>query len=673
LLFIIAFKPISLMRKEILAIALCLLVLKVFPQVNIGDSLRSALRAENHDTVKIDKLNNYIFSYVTSYPESVLIFTDSAIELSKKIKDSTRLAFSYNRRGVAFYYLGDYSNSLDNYFLALSIKEKINDKSSIWREYNNIGLVLRNLEQNREALKYFKMVLGFKSNLSSKSYEATVWNNIGISYRGLALYDSAKYALEKALSINTSIGAKQNIALNYNNLANVYKFQGDTKAAEDLALKALEINKSLSNLYEVSQNLNNLGELYLFNKNYKKSILCLEQAYATIVKIGAEQLLLENLKIKADYYAAIKDYSNSTKILHEYSDIRDSIYTANKARQFNQLKVLANAEKEIQKVEFLSKINSVQIERLRIQHIIEIIGGLAIVVISFLLFSVIRDLRIKKKLNFDLKERSEELETLNEELISANEELLTQREELEQTLFSLKNTQRQLIQSEKMTSLGILAAGVAHEINNSLNNIQGGIRGLKDFLVDPEEHKTNVDFYVNAVEEGLEKATSIVAGLNHFSRHEDLVNENIDVHKIIKTCMLVLEHKTKGRINIETSFTSDRFLLEGNDGKMHQAIMNILLNAVQSIDKKGQISITTSIKDDKLELSIVDSGCGISEEHLSKIFDPFFTTKETGEGTGLGMSITYNIIQEFNGTIVVNSALRVGTQVIISLPTKSVS
>ncbi len=673
MLFVIAFKPISLMRKEILAIALCLLVLKAFPQVNIGDSLRSALRAENPDTVKIDKLNNYIFSYVTSYPESVLVFTDSAIELSKRIKDSTRLAFSYNRKGVAFYYLGDYTNSLDNYFLALSIKEKINDKSSIWREYNNIGLVLRNLEQNREALKYFKMVLGFNSNLSSKSYEATVWNNIGITYRGLAIYDSAKYALEKALSINTSIGAKQSIALNYNNLANVYKYQGDYKKAEEYGLKALEINQTLSNLYEVSQNLNNLGELYLNLRYFEKSISCLNKAYSIIAKIGAEQLLLENLKIKADYYAAIKDYNNSTKILHEYSDIRDSINIVNKAKQYNQLKVLANAEKDIQKVEFLEKINNVQQERIRIQHVVEIIGGLAILITLFLLFSVVRNLKIKKKLNFDLKERSEELETLNEELISANEELLTQREEVEQTLFSLKNTQRQLIQSEKMTSLGILAAGVAHEINNSLNNIQGGIRGLKDFLVDPEEHKSNVDFYVNAVEEGLEKATSIVAGLNHFSRYEDLVNENIDIHKIIETCLLVLEHKTKGRINIETSFTAEKFLLEGNDGKMHQAIMNILLNAVQAIDKKGQISITTSIKDDKLELTIVDSGCGISDEHLSKIFDPFFTTKETGEGTGLGMSITYNIIQEFKGTIEVNSALRFGTHVIITLPIKSVS
>jgi len=656
------------MRRLLLIIFLGSLNFIVFCQVNISDTFRIALDGKNSDSIKIDKINQYIYQFATSYPEIVLLYSDSAIKISKNNNDSARLAISYNRKGVAHYFLGDYSNSLENYFIALSIKEKMRDKSSIYKEYNNIGLVLRNLEQNTEALKYFKMALAIQAKLSNKNSEAILWNNIGISYRGLKQYDSAKVALEKALEINTAIGAKQNIAHNYNNLGTIFKLQSNFAKSEDYCLKALEINRSLQNSYEEAQNLNNLGELYFFNKFYSKSILCLNQANSIIKKINADQLLLDNLKIKADYYTATNDLKNSTVSWKKYSVVRDSIYFANRAKQFNQLKILANAEKEIQRVEFLERMNLLQRDKIRVQHFIEALGGFAIITILVLLFFVIRNLMIKKKLNFTLKEHSEELETLNEELISANEELLVQREELELTLNTLKNTQRQLIQSEKMTSLGILASGVAHEINNPLNNIQGGIRGLKDYFANPKEHESHVDFYMTAIEEGLDRSISIVSGLNHFSRFEDIISEKIDIHKIIETCLLMLEHKTKDRITISTNFTTETFLLEGNDGKLHQAIMNILLNAVQSIDGIGQIEINSIIENSRLNIYFTDTGCGMSDEFQSKIFDPFFTTKEPGEGTGLGMSITYNIIHEFKGSIEVNSTEGIGTTIIIKLP-----
>jgi C4-dicarboxylate-specific signal transduction histidine kinase len=345
----------------------------------------------------------------------------------------------------------------------------------------------------------------------------------------------------------------------------------------------------------------------------------------------------------------------------------------NRFKQFDQLKMLANAEKEIQKIEFLNQINTMQNEKIHIQKIILIIGVVSILIILVLLFITLKDLKIKKKLNISLVERAYEIETLIEELKSTNEELHAQRDNLENALTNLQNTQQQLVQAEKMASLGVLASGVAHEINNPLNYINGGLMGLKDYYKNPKENESNIDFCIDAISEGVEKASIIVSGLNFFSRNKDLISENIDMNRIIDTCLMMLNSEISKRIEIVKNYTKEKYNLTGNEVKLHQVIMNIILNSVQAIEKKGEIIISTEVLEDNYLIAITDTGCGIKEESLSKIFDPFFTTKEPGKGTGLGLSITYNIIKEHNGTIEINSTLNKGTIVKIKLPLSAVA
>jgi signal transduction histidine kinase len=174
--------------------------------------------------------------------------------------------------------------------------------------------------------------------------------------------------------------------------------------------------------------------------------------------------------------------------------------------------------------------------------------------------------------------------------------------------------------------------------------------------------------YLDGMKEGVKRAANIVTSLNHFSRNNNSATEKCNIHIIIDNCLTMLNNKLKHKVEVIKNYTDLPFNLTCNDGKLHQAILNILSNAEQAIDKKGVIEITTTIEQQNLKITITDNGCGIKQNIISKISDPFFTTKEVGRGTGLGLSIAYRIIEDSNGSIKHISKEREGTKVIILLP-----
>ena len=284
----------------------------------------------------------------------------------------------------------------------------------------------------------------------------------------------------------------------------------------------------------------------------------------------------------------------------------------------------------------------------------------------------------KNNLEHTVKERTEELETSNEELKSLNDELFekseiitNQNSELTTTLQHLKETQSHLVQAEKMVSLGILTAGVAHEINNPLNFIMGGYSGLENYFEDNETQAKEVKVFLSSIKTGISRATKIVKGLNQFSRTNDTFNDECDVHSIINNCLLMLQNQLKNKIKVSTKFDIKQSTVPGNEGKLHQVFINVLANSIQSISNQGSITVNTQIKEQNFIIKISDTGSGINKKHLSKITDPFFTTKDPGKGTGLGLSITYSIIKEHKGNLEFQSELDKGTTVIITLPLKN--
>lgn len=267
--------------------------------------------------------------------------------------------------------------------------------------------------------------------------------------------------------------------------------------------------------------------------------------------------------------------------------------------------------------------------------------------------------------------------------------------QLEEQHAQLKSTQAQLVQAEKMAGLGTLVAGVAHEVNNPTNYIFLSSKALERDLLSFREEVTNlmlgseeetIKYFednfnkfqrsLSNILEGGERIRTIVQDLRSFSRLDEAEKKQANVSEILDSSLRIVKTQYNRDIKINTKYLVNR-AIECYPAQLGQVFLNVLINACQAILQKqkntkdiyaGKIYITLQADSHELKTIIEDNGCGMSDEVRTKIFEPFFTTKLVGQGTGLGMSISYGIIQKHNGQITVESEVDKGTVVIISLP-----
>ena len=260
-----------------------------------------------------------------------------------------------------------------------------------------------------------------------------------------------------------------------------------------------------------------------------------------------------------------------------------------------------------------------------------------------------------------------EVKMKNDELQASRRELLENKENLERLV---QEKTMKLVGAEKLASLGMLTAGIAHELNNPLNFISGAHHQM-NLRVSKQsaEQLLNIDDLLTILGTGIQRVTTIVRGLNQFSRTTDSLDEQCDIHLILDNCLMMVNSQIKFRIEIHRDYDQSIPVIQGNSGKLHQVFLNILANAAQAIPDNGLISIQTQIRDDRHVLvAVQDTGTGILPENLSRVTDPFFTTKPTGQGTGLGLYITQSIMNEHNGSISFRPATDTGTIVEVILP-----
>ncbi|MBD2164553.1 hybrid sensor histidine kinase/response regulator [Calothrix sp. FACHB-156] len=292
-----------------------------------------------------------------------------------------------------------------------------------------------------------------------------------------------------------------------------------------------------------------------------------------------------------------------------------------------------------------------------------------------------------------------------------SQQVLEQRTtELSQALDNLKQAQVHLVQSEKMSSLGQLVAGLAHEINNPVNFIYGNLKPAEEHIQDlitfislyrechPEPHpeiqawmeEVDVDYLtedlpklLNSLKLGSDRIRQLVVSLRNFSRLDESELKAADIHAGIDSTLLILQHRLKGSPDHPTIQVIKDYgqlpMVECYPSQLNQVVMNLLSNAIDALEESTvnttpQITIRTFVSNDNwMTMAIADNGIGIREEIRSQLFDPFFTTKPIGKGTGLGLSISYQIItQKHNGKIYCNSTPGQGTEFIVQIPLQKI-
>ena len=263
-------------------------------------------------------------------------------------------------------------------------------------------------------------------------------------------------------------------------------------------------------------------------------------------------------------------------------------------------------------------------------------------------------------------------------------EIQNRSEELERTLKMLQETQTQLVHSEKMAALGLLVAGIAHEVNNPVSFAKGSLSNLRRYLGQvrealenrPETRQVLVQFNkllqdieqsLNIVKAGLDRTEGIVTDLKTFARKDEQHTKRVDIQEGLEATIKLIQHEIAERITLHRDY-GIREPVEIIPGQINQVFMNLFQNAIHAIPEKGEIWIRSWEDGDRVHISVRDSGKGIRKEHLGRIFEPFFTTKEVGQGTGLGLSVSYRIIENHGGKITVSSDEGNGAEFVITLP-----
>ena len=445
-----------------------------------------------------------------------------------------------------------------------------------------------------------------------------------------------------------------------------------------------KINISENKIKKQGKIIRNQKEEY---SNLKKEIANFENEIFDLKTKYKEQNILIKDKQKSLYVLDDSLKKNKASLKEQINEIEERKIV---------LKDLQNSINEMDKTisEKDKKLSSQGIVIEKQRFTVYLFGVIIILIVAFVIY-MIRANKERMKKNLKLNAQKIKLASSYEEIRTINEDLNVKNENMSLALNELRIAQQQIVQSEKMASIGVLTAGIAHEINNPVNFISSGINSLKKdfddiFVIINELNKLNFEdtdiieklkkinklkeeYYFNEATEaipqtiediliGIERTTEIINGLRIFSKSGDNDFKLFSINEIIDNSLLMLRNKYKDRISVECNYKNDISNIDCNPGQLIQVFINIINNSIDAIEDKGEIIINTKEIKNKVYVSIKDNGKGMDEETKNRIFDPFFTTKDVGEGTGMGLSIAYGIIEEHFGDIKVKSEIGKGTE-----------
>ena len=642
--------------KKITTILLTIVfVCNSFAQMNIDSLRQNAVLPGNE--IKLKSLVELTDYYKWKIPDSCIYFALQGLPIAKKLHAQTEEQLLYSNMGEALSGKGNFSFALESNLKALKIAEKIGDSNRTAWATVGVGSVYFYSHDYEKSLPYYKKV---------KNYLATYLNSellfsafIGEAYFHLGQLDSAMLYIGRSyeLSIQQS---KPAWPVPFYYMGKIYAAKKEyTKAIAFYRTGFLTADVPLSKI----EGYTGIAEIFDKMNWYDSAIAYAAKSLAMANQLSFANKAIESSAVLRNVYKKMGLTDSAFKYQEIMLTAKDSVYSQEKVKQFQNF----TFNEQLKQQELIAE-REAYINRIKIYGLIA--AGAVFLFISIIL---LRNNRNKQKAYKLLKQ---------------------QKNKTDETLHELKTTQAQLIQSEKMASLGELTAGIAHEIQNPLNFVNNFSEVNKELINEMKTEITKGNFdevkiIADDIESNEEKinhhgkrADAIVKGMLQHSRQTSGTKEPTDINKLADEYLRLSYHGLRGKDkNFNATMTTDFDETIGTINIISQDIGRLLLNLYNNAfyavneKKKSQpenyeptVSVQTKKINDKIKIRVEDNGNGIPQNIIDKIFQPFFTTKPTGQGTGLGLSLAYDIIRAHGGEIKVNSVENEGSTFIILLP-----
>jgi len=629
------------------------------------DSLKLQLASAQKDTNKIWTLIALSERYTWSFADTAVMYAQQALQLSKELNFRKGEAFGMADWGSALTTLGNYTNALDFIYKSIVLFKELNDSLGLAYAHGALGICYRDQGDYKQAIQNIREDIRIRQLMHFKT--DGVEGMMASVYERNNQLDSALFYAEKVYYIDDNWSGILTV------LGAIHSKFGNNQLALKFYKKAINIAIGNNAQVDILDAYNGIAQVYLNEGKTDSAIYfakeTLVQKWGKAYPIG----MLHASMLLADIYESKNVNDSTLKYLKMTISLKDSLFNQQKIREAQSF---AFNEKFYQQ-ELNQKVEQTELIGRNRQNIIILIAGLVLVLIVAL--GLWRKNIYKKRANAFLQHKNDEIEN--------------QKNIAEKTLGELKATQSQLIQSEKMASLGELTAGIAHEIQNPLNFVNNFSEVNSELIAEMKEEieKGNLEevkALANDIADNEQKinhhgkrADAIVKGMLQHSRSSSGVKEPTDINKLADEYLRLAYHGLRAKdksfnATMKTDFDASIGNINIIPQDIGRVILNLITNAFYAVNEKNKsnnegyepvVKISTKKLDDKIEIKVSDNGNGIPQKILDKIFQPFFTTKPTGEGTGLGLSMSYDIVKAHDGELKVETKEGVGSEFIIQL------
>ena len=659
------------MRKIAVVILFTTFCIATQAQKKTIDSLKKLIGAAKDDTTRVMLMRSLGLVYLTSQPDSSALLAQQALQLSRANHFQRGEINSLSLLGGAFIQTGNYPKALTYYLAAYKLSESSGDQRSSVRILGNIGTIYSNEGDLRKSINYtLKALVAAKLLRDDVSVQVDL-NNLGDTYEKLNMLDSAlmytRQAHEKAVKLKDADA----IGIVLNNLGNIYAKLHKTDSALYYYRRAIPLLRQVGDDDTQCETTLGIARIMRLLSMPDSSLYYARQSIAAGWRSGFTIRVLKASQFLTDYFKQRGQIDSAFRYLEVSVAAKDSLFSQERTKELQNINLAEHQrQQEIQEKEVAYKTS------VRYYLLLALIVFLVLMAIVFW-----RNSNQRQKANFVLQ--------------SQNAEIEKQKKSVETALAELKTTQNQLVQSAKMASLGELTAGIAHEIQNPLNFVNNFSEVNEEMLAELKEalmtgNTAEALTIADDLQENEKKirhhgkrADFIVKGMLEHSRtstgERQITNINVLADEFLKLSYHGLRAKDKDfNADLVTNFDTSLPGINIVQQDIGRVLINLFSNAFYAVnqrtkaaglDFKPSVEVSTASQNGSILISVKDNGTGIPENIREKIMQPFFTTKPTGEGTGLGLSLTYDIVVKgHGGKINVESKEGEGSEFTIILP-----